>query len=218
MSETKLNSLDRFRKQSPRLVLEEHSHCEVPAGCGGVVLRWRNPHVGLPLLVHFYAPGTSSLFLDGREVTQIGNDLPPGPHVVGIFLAQAELSGGLFMFAAVHDEMAQKHLPEGVKEEPFRLTSEADRFWRATTEEPDEHPHRWTDPAFDDSGWLPLARFVESPEVDYGQPNAYRIVRCNRLTAAFLALPPAYRGTGRVWVRRRFVVPGPAVRNVASKS
>ena len=79
MADKKLNSLERFRKQSPRLVLEEHSHCEVPAGCGGVVLRWRNPLAGLPLLVHFYAPGKSTLYLDGREVTQIGNDLPPGP-------------------------------------------------------------------------------------------------------------------------------------------
>lgn len=39
--ELKLNSISRFSKQSPRLVLEEHGHCEVPAGCGGVVLRWR---------------------------------------------------------------------------------------------------------------------------------------------------------------------------------
>ena len=38
----KLNGPDRYRKRSPRLVLEEHSHCEVPAGCGGVVLRWIN--------------------------------------------------------------------------------------------------------------------------------------------------------------------------------
>jgi sulfatase modifying factor 1 len=28
-------------------VLEAHSHCEVPAGCGGVVLQWRNPSAGL---------------------------------------------------------------------------------------------------------------------------------------------------------------------------
>ena len=39
--EQRLNSVDRFRKKSERLVLEEHGHCEVPAGCGGVVLRWR---------------------------------------------------------------------------------------------------------------------------------------------------------------------------------
>jgi hypothetical protein len=35
----RLNSLSRYTKRSPEYVLEEHSHCEVPAGCGGVVLR-----------------------------------------------------------------------------------------------------------------------------------------------------------------------------------
>jgi hypothetical protein len=44
--EQRLNSLDRFRKQPGRLVLEEHSHCQVPAGCGGGVLRRRNPQEG----------------------------------------------------------------------------------------------------------------------------------------------------------------------------
>ena len=38
----RINTLSRYRGRPPRLVLEEHNHCEVPAGCGGVVLRWRN--------------------------------------------------------------------------------------------------------------------------------------------------------------------------------
>ena len=156
-------------------------------------------------------PGKSTLYLDGREVTQIGNDVPPGPHVVGIELPEADLSAGLFMFAAVHDQRVQKTFPEGVGESPFRLVSEADRNWLATTEEPDEYPHHWNELAFDDSGWLPLVRFVESPSSDSGEPNAYRISRCNRHLAAFLALPPAMRGTGRVWVRRRFTVPEASV-------
>jgi hypothetical protein len=48
MSKKALNSLDRFRKHPGQLVLEEHGHCEVPAGCGGVVLRWRNPNPSPP--------------------------------------------------------------------------------------------------------------------------------------------------------------------------
>jgi hypothetical protein len=213
MADKKLNSLDRFRKQSPRLVLEEHSHCELPAGCGGVVLRWRNPLAVLPVLVNFYAPTKATLYLDGREVTQIGNDLAPGSHVVGIELPEADLSAGLFMFAAVHDQRVHKTLPEGVSESPFRLVSETDRTWLATTEEPDEYPLKWNDLAFDDRAWLPLVRFVESPPSDSDQPNAYRIYRCNRHSAAFLTLPPAMSGTGRVWVRRRFEVPGASVQS-----
>jgi hypothetical protein len=212
MADKKLNSLDRFRKQSPRLVLEEHSHCEVPAGCGGVVLRWRNPLAVLPILVNYYAPGKATLFIDGREVTQIGNDVPPGSHVVGIELHEADLSTGLFMFAAVHGDRVHKTLPEGVSESPFRLVSEADRSWLVTTEEPDEYPHRWNELAFDDSKWQPLVRFVESPPSNSGEPNAYRIYRCNRHSAAFLALAPTMSSTGRVWVRRRFTVPGATVK------
>jgi len=62
-----LNSLGRFRKQPGRLVLEEHSHCEVPTGCGGVVLRWRNPHAVLPVTMHLYTPVRATLLVDGKE-------------------------------------------------------------------------------------------------------------------------------------------------------
>ena len=51
MSEQQLNSLERFRKRSPRLLLEQYDSCEVPAGCGGVVLRWRDPHAARPVVV-----------------------------------------------------------------------------------------------------------------------------------------------------------------------
>ena len=34
MRELKLNTLGRYGKNASHLVLEEHSHCEVPAGCG----------------------------------------------------------------------------------------------------------------------------------------------------------------------------------------
>ncbi len=48
--ELKLNTIGRFVKRSPCLALEQHNHCEVPAGCGGVVLRWFNPSRGIPIL------------------------------------------------------------------------------------------------------------------------------------------------------------------------
>src|SRR3954471_21444558 len=108
--EMRLNSLERFRKQSDRLVLEAHGHCEVPAGCGGVVLRWRNPTAALPLLVHLYSPGKSELFLDGAAVVHTGNDVAPGEHVFAFVLEDADLSAGLFMFVAVHDQERGKHL------------------------------------------------------------------------------------------------------------
>jgi hypothetical protein len=46
--DVRLNSLDAFTKKSPRFILEEHGGGEVPAGCGGVVLRWINPAAAEP--------------------------------------------------------------------------------------------------------------------------------------------------------------------------
>src|SRR5574339_211352 len=63
----RLNTLHRFRKHSPRLLLQEYSHCEVPAGCGGVVLRWIDREGGLPVVVRVAALGPVRAWLDGTE-------------------------------------------------------------------------------------------------------------------------------------------------------
>ena len=60
-----LNSLGRYGKSGSRLVLEEHGSCEVPAGCGGAVLRWRNPDSGLLFLLHAFGNNKGSILLDG---------------------------------------------------------------------------------------------------------------------------------------------------------
>jgi hypothetical protein len=64
--ELRLNSLSRYSKQSDEYTLEVHSHCEVPAGCGGVVLRWRNPRLSIPIEIWTYTTGEAQLFLDGN--------------------------------------------------------------------------------------------------------------------------------------------------------
>jgi hypothetical protein len=213
MADKDINSLDRFRKQSPRLVLEEHSHCEVPAGCGGVVLRWRNPLAALPLVVHLYCPVKSTLFVDGKLVENTGVDLEPGPHVFAIVIEEIDLASGLFMFAALHDpQRAHKHMPPGVEEKGFQLISAADRTWRFLTEEPIEHAVPWTTLDFIDRDWPVLARVLPSPQVEWRQPGAYQAHWCNRHHAAFLALPKETKGKSGVWVRRKFVVPLPTTK------
>ena len=66
----KLNSLGRYGKSNSRLVLEEHGHCEVPAGCGGVVLRWRNPNSCLLFIFHFFG-SKGTILLDGKTLTSV---------------------------------------------------------------------------------------------------------------------------------------------------
>src|SRR6185437_8664756 len=101
--EQRLNSLNRFRKQSARLVLEEHGHCEIPAGCGGVVLRWRNPRAALPVSIQFYSSVPSTCWLDGAEVRVGRMDLAMGRHVVAIAVEEVKLSAGLILFAMNYD-------------------------------------------------------------------------------------------------------------------
>src|SRR6185369_4705197 len=98
----KLNSLGRYGKGSSRLLLEEHGHCEVPAGCGGVVLRWRNPAAALPVVIHLDSPSELTWLLDGTAPPAARLDLTPGKHVVAFTLKNADLAGPLLMFAATH--------------------------------------------------------------------------------------------------------------------
>lgn len=84
----RLNTLHRFTKHSERLVLEEYSHCEVPAGCGGVVLRWRDPSTGLPLSVLFISLGRSELWVDGQLSASSRVDLTPGAHTLALRVTQ----------------------------------------------------------------------------------------------------------------------------------
>jgi hypothetical protein len=65
-----LNSIDRYRKRSNRLILEEHRSCELPAGCGGVVLRWGR--VGIPL--KFESPGWTEFVTEGATLALHNSD------------------------------------------------------------------------------------------------------------------------------------------------
>lgn len=80
----RLNTLHRFSKHSQRLLLQEYSHCEVPAGCGGVVLRWIERDGGLPAIVRMAALGPTRCWLDGRELISSTVELHAGQHVLAL--------------------------------------------------------------------------------------------------------------------------------------
>jgi hypothetical protein len=228
----RLNSLDRFRKQPGRLVLEEHGHCEVPAGCGGVVLRWRNPHAGLPVTIHLYAPVQAVCFLDGEQLQTGRVDLVPGPHVLAVFLEHVELDlvDGLLMFAATYDPKEyQQRPPAEVEEAPLKVLSAGDGTWKFTLQQP---PDDWTALAFDDRDWPALVK-SKTPQVKPGEFGAGQHYYCTTAGAACLRLPepdgdpvPWWRrllgdrpekylppGPGNVWIRKPFEIPIPRLRD-----
>jgi hypothetical protein len=230
-----INSLDRFRKQPGRLVLEAYSHCEVPAGCGGVVLRWRNPRAALPVNIHVYTPVVVACFLDGDELRSTRVDLAIGRHALAFALPDVDLSAALLMFAAVHTPR-QPHgtpLPD-VIEEPLKVLSQDDGTWKFALAPPAEDA--WKTLSFDDGDWPALAR-VPTPELDRDRQFYWQYARCADLGAVCLGLPEPPRdeekeqpvswwqrllgrrsalsgsGTaGPIWIRKAFEVPAPQER------
>ncbi len=222
----RLNSLERFRKQPARLVLEEHSHCEVPAGCGGVVLRWRNPHATVPVTLYLYAPVQADCRVDGAALPSGRIDLTPGRHILTVALADVDLAGPLLMFAATFDpEKRGQHRPAGVVERPFTVASAADGTCKFTLRPP---PEGWDRQDFDDRGWPALGQVPTPIEPGRNLPP-WECRECAQLGAVCLGLvAPAGKkkrawwqrflgaatagepsGRGSVWARKVFDVPGP---------
>ena len=213
--EPRLNSLDRFRKHPGRLVLEAYSHCEVPAGCGGAVLRWRNPLEAVPLVIHLYTPVATPCFLDGAELQTGLINLTPGPHVVAVALAGVDLSAGLLMFAALHEPRSVKRKGSGPPvEQPVTVLSAGDGTWKFTLTAPADDG--WKSAAFADSTWGTLVA-VNIPQPEWKQYGALEHHGCTYRKAGGLGLPnPPKRGKrGNVWVRKVFEVPAPRIEQPA---
>ncbi len=198
MADQQLNSLDRFRKQPGKLVLEEHSHCEVPAGCGGVVLRWRNPHATLPLTVHLFTPKQGAYFLDGADLNISRVNIPPGTHVVAVALEDADVSAGLLMFAAFYDDgrTSDSDLPGAT------LLSAADGSWKFTLQPPDGEA--WKTAEFDDRDWRALVA-RPTPTIEGRQFGGSQSRRCTGLGAVCLGLAISpVPAQANIWMRKVF--------------
>ncbi len=211
--EQRLNSVDRFRKQPSRLVLEEHSNCEVPAGCGGVVLRWRNPHAAVPLTIHLYSPGKAACFIDGAPLATGRLDLAPGRHVVAIVLEDVERSDGLLLFAAEHQP--RKDEPAGVAERAVRMVTAEDETWKFSLDPPESE--EWKMLGHDDGDWPCLHALAARP-LERGETHYWQWQECHRAGAACLGLGEPVEGKGTVWVRKVFELHPPEDRTAPEGS
>jgi hypothetical protein len=210
MAEQNLNSLDRFRKRSPRLLLEEHAGCEVPCGCGGVVMRWRNPLEARPVRIHLYTAAEPVVSIDGEVVSAGRLDLRPGRHVLAIEIGKVDRTAGLLMAVLQHDprEKPREGALPLVLETPLSILSAADDSWRFSLQKPAKN---WQSLDFDDSGWQALVG-RDIPEVGWSEPKGYQWQVCHREKAAGLGVPHPGKGVsrhGRVWVRKVFTLESP---------
>jgi len=148
----RLNTLHRFAKRSPSLLLQEYSHCEVPAGCGGVVLRWLDPRGGIPVLVQLASMGTSETWLDGTTLSSSHVTVGAGRHVIAVHLSevgtwrkgQPPILPAPFSIGVVSDAM-------GATRDLVRTAT--DVRWRWSARLP---PLLWVDANFDDARWPAL--------------------------------------------------------------
>lgn len=192
-----VNELARFTKNSPRLVLEQYSHCEVPAGCGGVVLRWVNPESPVPFGCHVFGGYCGALFVDGVEHRSARVMLTAGAHVLVFVMSRSRYATDAFMavastaYGSVRRTGAQ--LPE------VTVTSRADGSWRVATSRPDAAA--LTAPEADPTVWEPLTA-APRPARPEGYAGYYD--ECVEHGAEALALPP---DDGDFWVRVVVEVP-----------
>lgn len=187
--ELELNTLRRFRKHSDELVLEEHGSCEVPAGCGGVVMRWLNLSREHPVLFRFYTPGKGQVYLNGEPLTSASVLLPYGCHTVALALEELPQGQGAFLMAA------QPNLAVAGADRTPLWASAADGQWLGSSSPPEDD--RWRERHFQASGWEPL----QEGGVEETSQNRWKLDALRKAGARPLALPP---GGPRLWARRQF--------------
>lgn len=193
-NDLRVNSVDRFQKNSERLVLEEHSHCEVPAGCGGVVLRWFNPNSGIPAILYAGFADKMRIWIDEAEVTSGRVTIPYGEHMLAIHCEFKESALLRFAFAGLRD--TPPHYPDDERVIPT-LLSAGDWTWLATFENP--RTSRWNAADFDDSQWTPL----EPARIDVETLESSIRWRCEQLLR-FGAAALNLNEQREVWIRKRF--------------
>lgn len=198
----KLNSLARYAKRSPGLVLEEYGHCEVPAGCGGAVLRWFDPGEALPLTVWLYAPSPVECWLDGAPLASNRVLVGHGAHAVALRVERVTRGEGALVFAARYAEAdeARASAPRRSRAvgRTATLLSRGDGAWRGTHARPDGDAWRYE--GFDDAAWSPLTELA-LPAPGERSGGAWRYAEATKQGGRAVGLADA---AGALWVRRRF--------------
>ncbi len=182
MDELKLN---RFRKRSGELVLEEFSHCEVPAGCGGAVLRWNRKDTPATFDYSLLCEsGKPDVAIDGRRPERHRVTVAPGPHVFAFTLTTRGRANVIL-------SMRGTHRPT------MLLLSTPGMLMSAWGERAD-----WTGVEEDDAGFTPmvLGTAVSSMKKSWSYGSLVR--------AGAAPVAPATKGVGkqRLVVRFRFAL------------
>lgn len=198
----RLNSISRYSKGSPRFVLEEHGHCEVPAGCGGVVLRWTNPFRAIPLEFWLHVNGEVRFALDGKSPSSGRPLVDHGEHVLSFCISGFDSKKGILMFAATSESeyVATKDASKR-KKNPIPILSDPDGSWKYTLVEPSDD--LWMEAGFDDTGWRHLL-LKPLPKPNKEATESYRYRKLVELGAKGLGITSKVPKSDRIWIRKVF--------------
>ena len=198
-----VNTLHRFAKHSDKLVLEEHSHCEVPAGCGGVLIRWRNPDVSVPVILYLAGPGRCHVYVDGTLMHSGRMELVFGTRTLLFHITQIGEQGapeddtdqadGPRLFAAVarRADLHQGHEPGPLV--PGLQTTD-DGSWLVTVTNP-------ASAAASPGDWRPLLTADESAAIPESHRWAFQ--RAREHGAGTLVLPA---DSDELWVQKTVII------------
>jgi hypothetical protein len=198
-----VNSISRYSKKSSRLILEEHGHCEVPAGCGGVVLRWINPTNTIPVNIWLHTNGEGILLLDGEQLVSNRILLTYGDHIFAIRIFPVLDGQGLVMFAGIDDEerLIQEKVERNCDVDNY-LLSKPDGTWKYSVIAPVDDA--WLHSGYDDSHWTPMIQSaLKKPEEE--DDGKFRFDRLSSIGAIGLGI----KETGyseAIWIRKSYTL------------
>ena len=180
-------------------MLEEHGHCEVPAGCGGVVLRWTNPNRAIPVEFWLETSGETTFYLDGTPPISGRPMVEYGVHVLGFRISQPDAVSGVLMFAGFYDEKEMTHTGlSRTRGNKVYILSADDGSWKYTTSVPEDD--LWMMPNFDDSNWKPMIQ-RDFPKPNERDPGWYRFKKLTEFGARGLGVSVK---ADCLWIRKIF--------------
>lgn len=180
----RLNSIDRFLKSSPNIHLEEYGSCEVPSGCGGVVLRWINESSPVPIDFTMRLNGKAQMWVNGQPMEN-RLYISKGRSVLAIQIDAPSSSAGLIQFAAKD------------RKGNLAFLSGQDGSWKAVLSAP--QGTNWQQGDFDDSSWIEL---VAKPLPAPGDNDKWRSKPLEETGAVGIGFPGDHKGP--IWIRKVF--------------
>lgn len=182
-------------------MLEEHGGCEIPAGCGGVILRWLDPATEVSASVWIVTAAGAEAFLDGRPLHDGRPSLAAGPHAIALSVPRPD-AGGFVVALTVWGGASGVEVSREVHAH-LNVVSAAGAAWRFTTAAPSAG---WLEPGFDDRAWSPMVPARGPRQGDGSVPYAIRYVHAHGGEEIGVGCD------GPVWVRHAFTVTPGAVR------